>query len=94
MSGHEAADGGGSTSDGATDDQHAGAPSDTGATVEQLHLGQPVQAQLHGVVHWTGTVETIAVPLRVVWIREDGLGERKLLDLREYQLHPQNSADK
>ena len=62
-------------------------------TVEQVHVGQRVQTQVNGVAHWTGTVETVAAPLGVVWIREDGLGERKLLDLREYQLLPQDHAD-
>ena len=49
-----------------------------------------MQTQVNGVAHWTGTVETVVVPLGVVWIREDRLGERKLLDLREYQVHPQD----
>ncbi|MGX5358220.1 hypothetical protein [Kocuria sp. KH4] len=66
------------------------APGAIGATVQQLQLGQRVQAQLHGAAHWTGTVETVSVSLGVVWIREDGLGERKLLDLQEYQVHPQD----
>ena len=62
-----------------------------GAAAQQLISGQQVQARMHEAVHWTGTVETVA--LGVVWIREDGLGERKLLDLREYQVrHETRSA--
>jgi hypothetical protein len=71
----------------------AGAWSRTGTAVELLWPGQSVQARVHGVVHWSGTVETVSVPLGVVWIREDGLGERKLLDLQEYQVHPQEPSD-
>ena len=93
MSWHEAAGGGGDTGEAVPHGQADDAPRAIGATVERLQLGQRVQAQLHGVAHWTGTVETVAVPLGVVWIREDGLGERKLLDLREYQLLPQDHAD-
>lgn len=51
-----------------------------------------MQARVRGVVHWTGTVETVSVPLGVVWIREDGLRLRKLLDLQEYQITHQKSA--
>lgn len=93
MSRHETADGGGDTGDVVPDTLADDAPGAIDAAVEQLHLGQRVQAQVHGVTHWTGTVETVAVALSAVWIRDDGLGERKLLDLREYQLHPQDPAD-
>ncbi|ALU40096.1 hypothetical protein AS188_10475 [Kocuria flava] len=93
MSWHEAAEGGEGTGDAVAERQADDAPSNIGATGEQLLPGQRVQAQMHGVVHWMGTVETVAIPLGMVWIREDGLGERKLLDLREYQVHPQDSAD-
>ena len=65
---------------------------DSGPTAQHLRLGQVVQARLRGVVHWTGTVDTVSVALGVVWIRENGLGERKLLDLREYQVHLQEGA--
>lgn len=61
----------------------------TGPTAQQLHPGQVVQARIRGVVHWAGTVETVSAALGVVWILENGLGERKLLDLREYQVQPQ-----
>ncbi|MGQ1797354.1 hypothetical protein ACT4S5_09485 [Kocuria oceani] len=61
---------------------------------QHLRPGQVVQARLRGVVHWTGTVDTVSVALGVVWIRENGLGERKLLDLQEYQVHPQEGAEK
>ena len=90
---HGTADGGGGAGHVVPGGQAGDARSDIGVAAEQLRLGQRVQAQVHGVAHWTGTVETVAVPLGVVWIREDGLGERKLLDLREYQIHPQDSAD-
>lgn len=90
MSWHEAADGNESAGERVPYGQAAEAPGDIGATAKQLPLGQRVQAQGHGAAHWAGTVETVAVELGVVWIREDGLGERKLLDLREYQVHPRD----
>ena len=58
-----------------------------------MHVGQRVQTQVNGVAHWTGTVETVVVPLGVVWIREDGLGERQSLDPREHQIHSQDLTD-
>jgi hypothetical protein len=97
MSGHEAAHGDGCTDNTVPHDQAEGPPHEIGeiggVRVGQLHPGQRVQACVDGVAHWTGTVETVAVALGVVWIREDGLGERKLLDLWEYQLHPQDPAE-
>lgn len=94
MNWHQAADGGGGSGDVVPHGHADDAPGHISATVEQLHPGQRLQAQVRGVPHWTGTVETVAVELGVVWIREDGLGERKLLDLREYQIHPQDPADR
>lgn len=94
MSRHETTDSGEGTTVAVPARQTDDPSGDVGARVEQLRRGQQVQAQVHGVPHWTGTVETVAVELGVVWIREDGLGERKLLDLREYQVHPQDSADR
>jgi hypothetical protein len=52
------------------------------------------QARVHGIVHWQGTVETVSVALGVLWIREDGIGKRKLLDLQEYQLHPHDTSER
>lgn len=94
MSLRESAGGGGGTGEAVANAQIEQARSDPGTAVDHLRPGQPVQARTHGVVHWTGTVETVSVPLGVVWIREDGLGERKLLDLQEYQVHPQESDDR
>lgn len=85
--------GGEGTEDVVVDAQTDEAGDGTGAAAAQLHPGQRVQAQVDGVVHWAGTVETVSVSLNMVWIHESGLGERKLLDLREYQLHPQAIAD-
>ena len=79
--------------DAVTDGQTEEARSETGTAVELLWPGQLVQARVHGVVHWIGTVETVSVPLGVVWIREDGLGERRRLDVQEYQVHPQDPSD-
>lgn len=90
---HEATHGGGGTGDVVPGAQVDDRPDAIGATVNHLLPGHRVQARVDGVTHWTGTVETVSVELGVVWIREDGPGERKLLDLREYQLHPQDSAD-
>lgn len=87
----EAAGSRGNTGEAVSDAQAGQAHGDVRAAAEQLLPGQPVQARVRGVVRWSGTVETVSVPLAVVWIRENGLGERKLLDLQEYQITPQDS---
>lgn len=48
--------------------------------------GCPVQAWRYDVLHYQGVVEETLLSLGVLWIREDGLGERKMIDLREYHL--------
>ncbi|WP_387741515.1 hypothetical protein [Kocuria nitroreducens] len=58
-----------------------------------MWLGHQVQARVHGVVHRAGTVKTVSTPWGVVWIRENGLGERDLLDLQEYQVQPEDPDD-
>ncbi len=82
------------TDDAARSDSGPAARSDSDPAAQHLRPGQVVQARFRGVVHWTGTVETVSVALGVIWIRENGLGERKLLDLQEYQVHPQEGAEK
>lgn len=94
MSWHETADHGApekSAVAGSHTDEEARNTSDPAA--DQLRPGQVVQARLRGVVHWVGTVDTVSIALEVVWIRENGLGERKLLDLREYQVQPHEDTD-
>lgn len=88
MSWREATGNGEDAQDTAAEAQPDGVRGDPGAAIERLLPGQRVQARVHGVVHWSGTVETVSVPLGVIWIREDGLGERKLLNLQHYQVHP------
>lgn len=46
--------------------QTAQARDNAGATAQQLFPGQRVNARVDWVAHWTGTVETISVPLGVV----------------------------
>ena len=62
---------------------------DAGGAAQGLRPGERVQAWAGEVVHWSGTVETVSAELGVVWIREDGMGARRLLDLDEHQVRPE-----
>lgn len=53
----------------------------------ELVVGDRVRAWVGEVLHYTGTVETVAAALGIIWIREDGIGARKLLDARVYRIH-------
>jgi hypothetical protein len=54
--------------------------------LELLALGDQVEIFDHrGNVEWQGVVEEIAPALGVAWIRT-GMGERKLLDIREHSV--------
>jgi hypothetical protein len=56
----------------------------------ELVPGDQVHAWAQEVLHYSGTVETVAVELGFVWIREDGtdgIGARRLLDVREFRIH-------
>jgi len=48
-----------------------------------LPPGAPVEVQRDGTVRCSGVVEIIAPHLKVVWIREDGTGERVMLSTEE-----------
>ncbi|MFF0903354.1 UNVERIFIED_CONTAM: hypothetical protein RF653_06725 [Kocuria sp. CPCC 205316] len=48
--------------------------------------GCPVQAWRYDVLHYRGVVEETLLSSGVLWIREDGLGHRKMIDLQEYHL--------
>jgi hypothetical protein len=50
--------------------------------------GSPIQAWRYGMLHHRGIVEAVMHQAGVLWIREDGLGDRKLIDLAEYVLRP------
>ncbi|MFI7581223.1 hypothetical protein [Kocuria kalidii] len=45
-----------------------------------------IQAWRYDVLHYRGVVEETLLSSGVLWIREDGLGDRKMIDLREYHL--------
>lgn len=94
MSWREAVNSGESSTDAEAGSPRDQARCDTDTSAGKLHPGQPVQARIRGVVHWEGTVETVSASLGVVWIRENGLGERKLLDLREYHVFSPDSPDR
>ncbi|MFF0988848.1 hypothetical protein [Kocuria nitroreducens] len=48
--------------------------------------GSTVQAWRYDVLHYQGEVEDIMPGSGVLWIREHGLGVRKMIDLREYHV--------
>ncbi|MHC5560865.1 hypothetical protein [Kocuria sp. U4B] len=51
-----------------------------------LRTGDRVQAWLGPALHHVGIVEVISRKLKVIWIRDVDLGERRMLDLNDYQL--------
>ena len=57
------------------------------ASLGELVVGDHVEAWVGSVSHCSGTVETIAADLGVLWIREDRIGARRLLDIREHHIH-------
>ena len=57
------------------------------ASLGELVVGDHVEAWVGSVSHCSGTVETIAADLGVLWIREDRIGARRLLDVREHRIH-------
>lgn len=57
------------------------------ASLGELVVGDHVEAWAGSVSHCSGTVETIAADLGVLWIREDRIGARRLLDIREHHIH-------
>ncbi|MEX5236117.1 hypothetical protein [Kocuria arenosa] len=48
--------------------------------------GCSIQAWRYDVLHYQGVVEETLLSSGVLWIREDGLGDRKMIDLQEYRL--------
>lgn len=60
------------------------------ASLGELMVGDHVEAWAGSVLHCSGTVETVAADLGVLWIREDRIGARRLLDVREHHLHHRN----
>jgi hypothetical protein len=53
-----------------------------------LRPGCAVQIWRKGVLHHQGVVEEAMLQAKVRWIREDGLGTRKMIDLDDYVLRP------
>jgi hypothetical protein len=51
-----------------------------------VHLGNRLEAWTGGVLRHLGIVEEKLPELGVLWIRETGTGQRKMLDLTGYDL--------
>lgn len=51
-----------------------------------LAAGMRVDAYKNNRLHLRGVVETYAPDLGVLWIRELGIGSRKMLCLQDYQI--------
>lgn len=58
-----------------------------------LRVGDQVQAWSGPVLHYVGIVELASQKLEVVWIRDLDLGERRMLDVHEYQFRRRNPGD-
>ena len=51
-----------------------------------MHVGNRLEAWSNGVLHHLGIVEEKLPELGVLWIRESGTGQRKMLDVLSYDL--------
>ena len=54
--------------------------------LSRMRPGTPIEVWDHGVIRHHGIVEETAPKLGVVWIRDTGTGERKLLSTTDYDL--------
>ena len=70
------------------DAETTGREPDNGSTckLSALRPGEHLEAWENGMLCHTGVVEEIAPELGVVWIRERGLGARKMLSADQYCL--------
>ena len=62
---------------------------DTVSSIDDLttvHVGDGLEAWSNGVLHHLGIVEEKLPELGVLWIRESGTGQRKMLDVLSYDL--------
>ena len=50
--------------------------------------GHRLEAWYRGTVRYQGVVEELVPHLGVVWIRETGSGQRKMLDTADFDLRP------
>lgn len=68
--------------------EQSGCEPDSGSTcsLSTLRPGDHLQAWEHGLLCHSGVVEEVAPELGVVWIREPGLGGRKMLSADQHQL--------
>lgn len=53
----------------------------------ELRRGDRVQAWVGSEMQYVGVVDLVSPELDVAWVRDVALGERKMLDLREYRLY-------
>lgn len=53
----------------------------------RIRPGDHLEAVSQGVVHHQGVVEDIAPDAGVVWVRDSGIGERKMLATDTFELH-------
>lgn len=58
----------------------------SGCELSTLRPGDHLQAWEDGMLCHAGVVEEVAPALGVVWIREPGLGARKMLSVDQHQL--------
>lgn len=62
---------------------------DTASFIDDLtavHVGDRLEAWSGGALHHVGIAEEKLPGLGVLWIRESRTGQRKMLDLRDYDL--------
>lgn len=54
--------------------------------LHMLRQGDRIQVSEPGASHYSGVVDLIAPSLGIIWLRQDGLGERKLILCPDYLL--------
>lgn len=65
---------------------------DEDSVLDALQPGDHLEAWEDQTLHYTGTVDEVAPALGVVWIREAGLGLRKMLSVHQYRLRTGDPA--
>ncbi|WP_152683264.1 hypothetical protein [Kocuria sp. SM24M-10] len=62
-------------------------PAGPSTSITELAAGDHIQAWTATALYCSGTVELLDPDLGVLWLREDRIGARRLLDTEEHQIH-------
>ncbi|MFC4903763.1 hypothetical protein [Kocuria oceani] len=62
-------------------------PAGPATPITELVVGDHIQAWTATTLYCSGIVELLDPDLGVLWVREDPIGARRLLDTEEHQIH-------